>query len=691
MTTRADELRDQASSAKPAIGDSVAGDGLPDRTDRSPSSQETDHHERDRRRRADSIGIGAPLTAAFIGGFLVIENLAEADQPGEGSSSLSADDALLLEEDGDGSHDLSAARGRSEGNPGAAQGDSQSAEDPAEAPTEDVSLQVGARGIEPAASVPMVEAPDRALEIPDASDGPGSSADINFFDIDVGTGEVDTGDADDPYVDQEILVRKTIVGTPGDDVLIGTDGDDAISGASGDDIIYGQGGRDVLNGNEGDDQLFGGTGSDRLYGGAGDDRLEGGDDDDLDLLRGGLGDDVIYVESHLDLALERDFGAYADDEDLMIVRGGYADDLPHGETTSTFVFADNLGASLPTGASGYRQLVSPGIEHVRLEGTADHDIFADAMDNKLTGNGGDNVIHGGAGNDELNGQAGSDRLDGGLGDDEISGGSGDDVIAGGLGADRLFGDGGNDTYMVGLNDNAIDTVFDHSGANRLVLEGVTDQTVEASLLGDDLYVTVDDKPVAKMEGYVGNEDALAGIDFGQGLRSAESLMSEHPDLEGAIRDIEEAAANDILLAHQHLTEPTVVGDPRTAERLDGTDDDDWLSGYDQRDTLFGHDGDDILEGGDDSDDLRGGAGNDRYMFSDREEGIDTIRDNEGTNLAELKGYDRAKIEGTMFGDDLRVSADGDILFIVEDHALSPESFHGVQTGNRFIATEDLLA
>ncbi|MDH3660092.1 MAG: hypothetical protein OEU92_08690, partial [Alphaproteobacteria bacterium] len=340
-------------------------------------------------------------------------------------------------------------------------------------------------------------------------------------------------------------------------------------------------------------------------------------------------------------------------------------------------------------------LLSNGIENVTLEGTANHDIFADALDNRLDGNDGANLIHGGGGDDQLTGGGGRDQLRGGEGDDEIRGGDGNDVIEGGLGQDMLYGDAGDDVFVIGLNDSAIDTVFDHKGANRLTLDGVTDQTVEASLLGDDLYVTVDQAPVALVSGYVGNEAALAGVDFGQGLRSIETLLTDHQDLEGAVDDAEaraeEAASDDLLAAHLHLSEPTVVGDPRTNQRLDGGEGDDWLAGFDGRDTLFGKDGNDILEGGDGVDRLVGGAGDDRYLFSKGERGIDKIDDTEGRNLAELKGYDRADIEGVMLGDDLAVLADGEILFTVDDFAADQGAFHGVQAGNRFIQTDELLA
>jgi Ca2+-binding RTX toxin-like protein len=227
------------------------------------------------------------------------------------------------------------------------------------------------------------------------------------------------------------------------------------------------------------------------------------------------------------------------------------------------------------------------------------------------------------------------------------------------------------------------------------IEGVTDQKVEASILDDDLYLTVDQTPVAKVESYVGHEDAIEGIDFGQGLRSVDSLLNQTQDIGAAVEEAEaradEIAANDPRFSHDHLTEPTIIGDPRTDQSLVGTEEDDWLSGFDGKDILFGQDGDDILAGGDGNDDLRGGAGNDRYLFEKREQGFDKIKDNEGQNMAELRGFDGADIEAAVLGEDLAVLADGDILFTVQDFASNQEHFQGVQVGNRFIATEDMLA
>lgn len=657
------------------------------------ASAASERSEPERRRPGNSLSIGAPLTAAFIGGFLVIENLFGAEALEGGDSPALADDSLLVDGDDPDGEGSSLPNAGTEGDSAVTADGSGHAADPAAAPVEDVAFQTGGSGGVSGSAGAAVAAASITTSMPEDAEGGGSGANINLFNIDIDT-IGDEGEAASDF-ESEVISRNRQFGTPGDDVLTGTDGHDAISGGEGDDLIEGLGGSDILNGNGGDDQLFGGAGQDRLDGGFGNDLLDGGDDGELDLLKGGGGDDVLIVNGRSDIALESYGDSHNGGDDLLLVRDSFANDLPEGADGFTFDYAENFGTDLPDGAAAARRLVGNNIEHVTLEGSANHDIVADSFDNRLTGNDGDNLIRAGGGDDILAGGAGRDDLLGGEGDDRIDGGAGNDVIAGGLGRDELFGDGGDDVFVIGLNDSAIDTVFDHEGANRLKIDGVTDQTVEASILGDDLYVTVDEVPVAMVADYVGHEDAIAGVDFGQGLRTVDTLLVDRPDLAGAVDQAEqrsaEAASDDLLAAHLHLGEPTITGAPRMDERLDGTEADDWLSGFDGKDILYGHDGDDILEGGDGADRLRGGAGDDRYLFSRGESGIDKIEDAEGRNLAELEGYDSAEIEGAMLGDDLAVLADGKVLFTVDDFAVNPTNFEGVQVGNRFVQTDDLLA
>ena len=60
----------------------------------------------------------------------------------------------------------------------------------------------------------------------------------------------------------ETLIRPSITGTGGNDVLVGTSGNDRLVGLAGDDQLTGLAGADLLDGGTGADQLTGGTGSD---------------------------------------------------------------------------------------------------------------------------------------------------------------------------------------------------------------------------------------------------------------------------------------------------------------------------------------------------------------------------------------------------------------------------------------------
>lgn len=580
---RTNETTDQRTSA--FTGTTSSSDLASD--DRSPDS-----------RKRNNLALGAPLTAALIGGALVFENLTNAAELV--SSDLDTDAAVTeadrlgsMEADKGPGANQAANTGQEPGN-AATDGSSLAVDDLAPAASEGDAALGGASegGALSGQTVPGNQPHQPGTD--QTAVGGSSDGDLNFFSVDIDQGDVVVGDVD-LFTEEAVLSRKIITGTTGDDVLEGTAGADRLIGADGDDVLLGRGGNDLLQGNEGNDELHGGTGRDQLFGGSGNDVLEGGPDDDLDLLYGGIGDDVLIVDGIGDLALER---LNNRGDDLQIVRDGYAEEQGTSTAGTTFVFGDNLGKALPTGAAAHTQSMSSGVENLAFEGDVDYDVFADDFDNRLFGNNGDNLIfagggddllEGGAGDDslfgadgidDLSGGSGNDRLDGGAGDDVLRGGAGDDVLIGGLGQDEFYGEAGNDSYMLGLNDVAIDSIFDHEGANRLVLEGVVDETIEASLIGNDLYITADQTPVAMIGDYVGNESALAGVDFGQGLTSVDNLLVDNPDLGSTVAAIEasraDAIANNPLRAHDDLTAPTQLGTNAADGRFPGTDGDDWL-------------------------------------------------------------------------------------------------------------------
>jgi Ca2+-binding RTX toxin-like protein len=539
-------------------------------------------------------------------------------------------------------------------------------------------------------------------------------------------------------------IGETITGTDGDDVIHGTPHDDRLFGGAGDDIIYGYAGDDLLDGGDGDDRLLGGpgddtllggSGQDQLFGGSGDDRLLGGSDNDrllgeegrdwldggsgddrvdggqdADRMSGGSGDDLLVVDHLHDVALESGRGPDGGGEDILEIAGGFADHLPEGIDSATFVFSGELGATLPSAATSYRQQVGPEIEHLILNGSADHDVVGDSGGNRINGNSGDNALFGGRGDDVLNGGSGRDLLDGGSGEDLLKGGSdadtlkggssadrlyggdGDDLLAGGRGADLLYGEAGDDSFTIGLNDSDVDWVLDHAGRNQIGIEDGGGHQVQTAVAGNDLYVVVHNNPVAVVDDYLGHEAAYDGIDTGDGVRSIDDLMAPNAAAGPAL--ITEPAgsappggADDMLDAW--LTRPSLQGGGGI-DQLTGTSGADWLTGHAGNDHLRGSDGRDVLEGGAGSDVLDGGAHDDRYLFKAGDAGWDVIRDTEGSNVAELNGFAGAKLNGVVVGKNLVVVANHAPVFTFENFVGNEQAFAGVQNGEQFVATEDLL-
>jgi len=106
-------------------------------------------------------------------------------------------------------------------------------------------------------------------------------------------------------------------GGAGDDTLIGNDMKNTIYGGLGNDNIKGLGGNDYLVGNEGNDYIEGNAGSDFLAGGY----TYSDSVADNDVLVGGTGVDLYYVEGP----------QYSDDE-IDTIRGGSGDDIIYGSS-----------------------------------------------------------------------------------------------------------------------------------------------------------------------------------------------------------------------------------------------------------------------------------------------------------------------------------------------------------------------
>jgi len=550
---------------------------------------------------------------------------------------------------------------------------------------------------------------------------PGTDAD----DVITGTGHADTliGDAG----------NDEGRGLAGDDLLGGGVGNDRLFGGTGNDELRGGAGADELHGGAGDDLvlgdhdlglnedgklIFGGPGAagdDRLFGGQGDDTLRGGEGDDLldggagvDRMEGGPGDDILVIDDINDRPLESNVSPDGGGSDTLRVEQGFADSLFAFAGVSNAAFRFGIDTPLPDGVDGAPRLIDPDIENVVLRGTADHAVVGDARDNVIRGNVGDNalfgggggdILRGGAGGDRLVGGAGSDRLHGGAdddilagaaGDDELFGDAGDDILRGGAGEDRLFGGQGNDTFVIGLSEaDATDAIFDHEGVNQIRFQGLDGNDVQATLIGDQLRLILDNNetPVAVVDGYRGNEDAFSGIDLGEGIVPIDDLLAvdepepndpEPEDPPGSDPD------DDMLGAFLTGTD--------TSETLEGTGFNDTIEGVGGDDVLLGGGGDDVLAGGTGADRLEGGAGDDRYLFEAGDfDNEDIIRDHQGENVAELQGFSTSvQLRAVETDGNLVVTADASRLFTVEDFSGNEQAFAGVWVGEEFVDTQQLL-
>ncbi|MCL6608924.1 MAG: hypothetical protein K6T74_12615 [Geminicoccaceae bacterium] len=372
--------------------------------------------------------------------------------------------------------------------------------------------------------------------------------------------EVLVGGPDDDRID----------GGGGDDTISGGHGDDMLAGGSGNDTVDGGPGHDALAGGAGDDTLLGGDGQDVLDGGPGDDRLDGGAGDDT--MTGGTGDDTAVIGSPGDLVFEDPWGPDGGGRDTLVVAPDFGAQLEKAFPTlakgglATFMIGDSVLGSPPAGAPGFKQQVAPNVENVRLTGSEAHAVVGDAEANAIEGNDAANLLWGGGGDDRIRGGAGHDRLYGGPGDDLLLGDAGDDLLDGGPGDDLLYGGGGNDVYVLGLAEPGADRIFDREGANRIRIDGADPSRLVARIEGDDLHLAYDDHDLAVVVGHRGHDAALAGIEIdGRSYAPAEFLRIVEPPADDLLAPFLDPSGGAASVAIDGGPVAVAAADPGLAE------------------------------------------------------------------------------------------------------------------------------
>lgn len=463
------------------------------------------------------------------------------------------------------------------------------------------------------------------------------------------------------------VIKLTIDGGTGDDVLLGSQGADTFRGGDGDDFIFGDNGDDVAFMGAGDDVF-------QWNPGDGNDTLEGQDGTDSMLFFGANiaenvdivanGGRVLFIRNIASVTMDLD-----DVESIEFRALGGTDNVVIGDLSGTDVTRIDLDLRGPNGGG------DGAADAVTVNGTQGADVFGAAGDaggvnvfglhtvvnifspevanDRLTLNGqaGDDVVNassletdgiqltmnGGLGNDLFIGSEGNDLFNGGDGDDVALMGAGDDTFVWNPGDDNdtLEGQDGFDKML--FNGSAISENIDISANGGRVLffrniasvvmdlndvEGIdfnalggADNVVVHDLSGTDV-VEVNVNLASTIGGTAGDGAADSVTTFGTNGDDVAIIVGDASGvsvlgLATRVNITGHEAANDRLIVNALDGDDVVEASSLTAAILftaDGGNGNDVLIGSAGGDTLMGGDGDDVLIGGLGLDVLDGGNG-----------------------------------------------------------------------------------
>lgn len=463
------------------------------------------------------------------------------------------------------------------------------------------------------------------------------------------------------------IIKLTVDGAAGDDVILGSQGADVFLGGDGNDFLFGDNGNDLALMGAGDDvfQWDPGDGSDTLEGQDGADTMRffgSNASENIDIAANGgrvtFFRNVASVSMDLDDVEQIDFRALGGADNIVLgdlsgtdatqmgldLRGpnGGGDGAPDIITVNGTQGADTFGAAGDAG----------GVQVFGLK-TKVNIFFQEQANDGLTlnGLGGDDVIDatsleadgiqltmtGGLGADRLLGSEGADLVSGGDGNDVALLSAGDDtfiwnpgddndVLEGQAGFDTLRFNGANVAESISISANGGRVVFFRNVASVTMdlndMEGIAFQALggaDTIVVGnlDATDVTSLDLNLAAASGAgdgqadtvtllgtSGHDTARVTGSTASGVRVAG--LAATLNLTGA------EPANDRLTINLLAGDDVMDGSGLSSDVIqltaDGGDGNDALTGSDGPDTLLGGAGDDVLIGGLGLDVLDGGSG-----------------------------------------------------------------------------------
>jgi Ca2+-binding RTX toxin-like protein len=464
-----------------------------------------------------------------------------------------------------------------------------------------------------------------------------------------------------------------------------------IDGGTGNDVLVGGAGNDLLIGGDGNDFIDGGQGNDTALMGAGDDTFLWVPGDGSDIVEGQGGSDTMEFDGsnaneQFDVSanggrvrLTRDVANIVMDlngvEEIDLTTLGGADTVSVGDLTGTDLTRFNLdlsgGASTGTGDGQADSVIVNGTNGadtisvagsqsvITVSGLAATVQIAgiDASSDQLTVNalGGDDridasalpasaiglILNGGDGNDVLVGSQGDDTINGGRGNDTALMGAGDDTFVWnpGDGSDTVEGQGGTDTMLFN-GSNANEQINVSANGNRvrftrdvgnitMDLNGV--EGINFNALGGADTITVNDLTGTDVTAL--NLDLASPPGSGSGDGQADTVIINGTNGNDAVSVAGDASGVGVsgLYAQVNIKGAEAANDRLTINTLGG---DDVVDGFGLSDVAIplavnGGDGDDVLIGGAGNDTLNGDAGDDVLIGGP---GLDILNGGTGDNI-----------------------------------------------------------
>lgn len=331
-------------------------------------------------------------------------------------------------------------------------------------------------------------------------------------------------------------------------------------------------------GNASANEIYGNESSNTLDGGLGADYMEGGEGDDTYVIDNigdsvyeafGEGTDTIIANrsyvlggafEHLTLSGTANINGQGNAQantiignlGINVLRGGLGDDVYFiNNAASTVVENAAEGTDVVYSNTSFVLGLANEVEVLTLLGTTNINLSASDVVNTITGNSGNNVIRAFGGDDTITGGAGIDTLIGGLGNDTYYVDNSKDVLTeiAGEGVDIAFSSAASYTLGAEVEDltleeggitgigNALDnTITGNAAKNTLngsagndVLDGDAGADVMDGGLGDDTYMVDDSKDIVK--DISGTDTVMSAVNYVLGV-GIENLNLISGDING---------------------------------------------------------------------------------------------------------------------------------------------------------------